>query len=93
MAATSQCPADTGRRRAGAPPERGPARCARLKLRRVDLADGAYAQVRCAVVPLLRRCGGSPTWKLVEALAYGLPVVATPRAVAGLDVQDGLDLA
>ncbi|HTC60467.1 MAG TPA: glycosyltransferase [Solirubrobacteraceae bacterium] len=53
-----------------------------------DLA-GAYAQVRCAVVPLLQG-GGSPL-KLVEALAYGLPVVATPRAVAGLDIQDGID--
>lgn len=53
-----------------------------------DLA-GTYAQARCAVVPLLQG-GGSPL-KLVEALAYGLPVVATPRAVAGLDVQDGVD--
>ncbi|HEV7937913.1 MAG TPA: glycosyltransferase [Solirubrobacteraceae bacterium] len=53
-----------------------------------DLA-GAYAQARCAVVPLLQG-GGSPL-KLVEALAYGLPVVATPRAIAGLDVQDGVD--
>ncbi len=53
-----------------------------------DLA-GTYAEARCAVVPLLQG-GGSPL-KLVEALAYGLPVVATPRAVAGLDVQDGVD--
>jgi glycosyltransferase involved in cell wall biosynthesis len=53
-----------------------------------DLA-GTYAQARCAVVPLLQG-GGSPL-KLVEALAYGLPVVATPRAVAGLDVRDGVD--
>ncbi len=53
-----------------------------------DLAV-AYAEARCAVVPLLQG-GGSPL-KLVEALAYGLPVVATPRAVAGLDVQDGVD--
>ena len=53
-----------------------------------DLAD-TYAEARCAVVPLLQG-GGSPL-KLVEALAYGLPVVATPRAVAGLDVRDGVD--
>ena len=53
-----------------------------------DLAD-AYANARCAVVPLLQG-GGSPL-KLIEALAYGLPVVATPRAVAGLDVRDGVD--
>ena len=42
---------------------------------------------RCAVVPLLQ--GGGTPLKLIEALAYGLPVVATPRAVAGLDVRDG----
>ncbi len=53
-----------------------------------DLAD-IYAEARCAVVPLLQG-GGSPL-KLVEALAYGLPVIATPRAVAGLDVRDGVD--
>ena len=53
-----------------------------------DLA-GVYAQARCAVVPLLQG-GGSPL-KLIEALAYGLPVIATPRAVAGLDVHDGVD--
>ncbi len=53
-----------------------------------DLA-GAYAQARCAVVPLLHG-GGSPL-KLIEAFAYGLPVIATPRAVAGLDVHEGMD--
>jgi glycosyltransferase involved in cell wall biosynthesis len=53
-----------------------------------DLA-GAYAQARCAVVPLLHG-GGSPL-KLIEAFAYGLPVIATPRAVAGLHTHDGVD--
>jgi glycosyltransferase involved in cell wall biosynthesis len=53
-----------------------------------DLAE-AYEQARCAVVPLLQG-GGSPL-KLVEALAYGLPVVATPRAVAGLSLHGGGD--
>jgi glycosyltransferase involved in cell wall biosynthesis len=53
-----------------------------------DLA-GAYAQARCAVVPLLHG-GGSPL-KLIEAFAYGLPVIATPRAVAGLDVHEGVN--
>lgn len=53
-----------------------------------DLAS-AYAQARCAVVPLLHG-GGSPL-KLIEAFAYGLPVVATPRAVAGLNVHEGTD--
>jgi glycosyltransferase involved in cell wall biosynthesis len=51
-----------------------------------DLRD-AYASASCAVVPLLQG-GGSPL-KFVEALAYGLPVVATPRAANGLEVIDG----
>lgn len=51
-----------------------------------DLAD-AYTRASCAVVPLLQ--GGGTPLKFVEALAYGLPVVATPRAAAGLDVHDG----
>jgi glycosyltransferase involved in cell wall biosynthesis len=53
-----------------------------------DLA-GAYAEARCAVVPLLQ--GGGTPLKLIEALAYGLPVLATPRAVAGLEVRDGVE--
>jgi glycosyltransferase involved in cell wall biosynthesis len=53
----------------------------------VDDLRGAYARASCAVVPLLQG-GGSPL-KFVEALAYGLPVVATPRAAAGLEVRDG----
>lgn len=48
-----------------------------------------YAGSRCAVVPLLQ--GGGTPLKLVEALAHGLPVVATPLAAKGLDVQDGRD--
>ncbi|MGH2880671.1 MAG: glycosyltransferase [Solirubrobacteraceae bacterium] len=51
-----------------------------------DLGE-AYRHASCAVVPLLQG-GGSPL-KLLEALAYGLPVVATTRAVAGLAVHDG----
>ncbi len=53
-----------------------------------DLAD-VYGKARCAVVPLLQG-GGSPL-KLVEAFAYGLPVIATARAVAGLEVDPGVD--
>jgi glycosyltransferase involved in cell wall biosynthesis len=52
------------------------------------LAD-AYAGARCALVPLLQ--GGGTPLKFVEALAYGLPVLATPRAAAGLAVTDGRD--
>jgi glycosyltransferase involved in cell wall biosynthesis len=51
-----------------------------------DLAD-AYGDASCAVVPLLQ--GGGTPLKFVEALAYGLPVVATRRAAAGLAVRDG----
>ncbi len=51
-----------------------------------DLAD-AYAHAACALAPLLQ--GGGTPLKLIEALAYGLPVIATPRAVAGLEVRDG----
>ncbi len=53
----------------------------------VEQLGTAYARARCAVVPLLQ--GGGTPLKLIEALAYGLPVIATPRAVAGLAVCDG----
>jgi glycosyltransferase involved in cell wall biosynthesis len=53
----------------------------------VDDLRAAYADAGCAVVPLLRG-GGSPL-KFVEALAHGIPVVATPRAAAGLEARSG----
>jgi len=53
-----------------------------------DLGE-LYASAGCVAVPLLEG-GGSPL-KFVEALAFGLPVVATPRATAGLAVQAGHD--
>lgn len=53
----------------------------------VDDLDGAYARATCALVPLLRG-GGSPL-KFVEALAHALPVVATPKAAAGLTLRPG----
>ena len=55
----------------------------------VEDLPGAYANAACAVVPLL--VGGGTPLKLIEALAYALPVIATPRAVAGLAVSDGED--
>jgi polysaccharide biosynthesis protein PslH len=51
-----------------------------------DLAS-AYAAADCVAVPLLTS-GGSPL-KFIEALAYGVPVVATPTAAAGLEARGG----
>jgi glycosyltransferase involved in cell wall biosynthesis len=51
-----------------------------------DVAE-AYGRASCALVPLLQ--GGGTPLKLIEALAYGRPVIATPRAVAGLGVRAG----
>jgi glycosyltransferase involved in cell wall biosynthesis len=55
----------------------------------VEHVADAYAGCTCAVVPLLEG-GGSPL-KFIEALAYGLPVVATPKAAAGLELRAGRD--
>jgi glycosyltransferase involved in cell wall biosynthesis len=53
----------------------------------VDRLDQLYARAACALVPLLSG-GGSPV-KFIEALAHGLPVVATPRGAAGVDAESG----
>jgi glycosyltransferase involved in cell wall biosynthesis len=55
----------------------------------VDDLAGAYTRASCAVIPLLQ--GGGTPLKFVEALAYGLPIIATPRAAAGMKVRDGED--
>lgn len=57
----------------------------------VEQIRDAYVGASCVVIPLLEG-GGSPL-KFVEALAYGLPVVATPFAAAGLSVEPGRDYA
>ena len=49
----------------------------------VDDVEDAYRSADCAVVPLLQG-GGSPL-KLIEAMAYGLPIVASTIAVRGID--------
>lgn len=49
----------------------------------VENLPGVYASAGCALVPLLES-RGSPL-KLIEAMAYGLPIVATPLAAGGVD--------
>jgi glycosyltransferase involved in cell wall biosynthesis len=72
----------------GAGLERPPSHDPRVEtLGFVDDLATAYARASCAVVPLLH--GGGTPLKLIEALAYGLPVIATPRAAAALHVRDG----
>ena len=46
-----------------------------------------YASADAVVVPL--RTGSGTRIKLLEAFAYGAPVVASPVAAAGLEVSDG----
>ncbi len=54
----------------------------------VDDLARLYAQSDCVVVPITEGAG-SPI-KFIEALAYGIPVVATPKAARGLDVLAGV---
>ena len=56
-------------------------------LGRVEDLGAVYREAAVVAVPLLQG-GGSPL-KFVEALAHGLPIVATPKAAAGLDVEAG----
>ncbi len=53
----------------------------------VPSLSSCYATAACAAVPL-RHGGGSPL-KFVEALAYGIPVVATRYAARGLAADEG----
>jgi len=52
----------------------------------VEDLDAAFAQHRVFVAPV-RSCGGVQT-KVLEALARGLPVVTTPAAAEGLNLQN-----
>ena len=54
----------------------------------VDSLDPYYAEADCVVVPLTE--GAGTPLKFVEALAYGMPVVATPLAAKGLEVEAGV---
>lgn len=53
----------------------------------VDDISAAYRHADCVVVPIT--AGGGTPLKFVEALAYRLPVVATPFAARGLDARAG----
>jgi glycosyltransferase involved in cell wall biosynthesis len=48
----------------------------------------AYERAYAVIVPLFS--GGGTRLKVLEAFAYGRPVVATAKAVEGLDVVDGV---
>lgn len=54
-----------------------------------DVPDLApfYLRSRCVVLPI--RSGAGTKLKVYEALAYGVPLVATPEAVSGIPVQPG----
>jgi hypothetical protein len=54
-----------------------------------DLED-EYARARLAICPV--REGGGSKIKVIEAAAFGRPVVAVPHAVRGFDGLDALDL-
>ncbi len=55
----------------------------------VDDLPAVYAASDAVLVPL-RQGGGSPL-KFIEALACALPVIATPKAAAGLELVAGED--
>jgi polysaccharide biosynthesis protein PslH len=53
----------------------------------VDDLAAAYGEADCVVVPL--HSGGGAPLKFIEALAYGMPIVATPRAGRSLEITAG----
>lgn len=56
----------------------------------VDDLARQYAEAAITVVPL--RIAGGTTIKILESLAARTPVVASPQAVAGLDLKPGVHL-
>lgn len=54
-----------------------------------DLAP-LYAEADVAVIPLAR--GGGTRIKILEAMAYGVPVVATHKAAEGLEFKENADI-
>ncbi|BCP54855.1 hypothetical protein K32_34720 [Kaistia sp. 32K] len=78
---------------AGRQPARRVRRLAAPDIRIVANPDDLTPLLRAAhmaVVPL--RSGGGTRFKIVEAMAWGLPVVATPLAAEGLGLRHGHDI-
>jgi glycosyltransferase involved in cell wall biosynthesis len=53
--------------------------------------DEHYRAARAVIVPI-RSGGGTGRIKILEAMAYGIPIVATPQAVEGVAVADGSEV-
>ena len=53
----------------------------------VPSVEPFYANADIAIAPILH--GGGTRIKIIEAMAYGRPVVSTPLGVEGLEVADG----
>ena len=56
----------------------------------VESIDAAYAACDAVLAPI--RAGGGTRIKILEALAWGRPIVATPAGAAGLELVDGNEL-
>jgi len=73
-----------------------PSVCAREQIGRIDVLPSPPSlvpilqQAHIAVMPL--RQGGGTRFKALEAMAWGIPVVATSKAVEGLGLRHGTDV-
>lgn len=56
----------------------------------IDDLDSLFNQCRASVAPL--RFGAGIKGKIVTSLSYGVPCVATPMAVEGMNLEDGVDI-
>ena len=55
----------------------------------IDDLEPVYRSCRCVVLPI--RTGSGTRLKVYEALAHGVPVVATPEAIAGIALTGGVE--